>query len=250
MLRRSEPTAPQRRQPPVPAPVLRQESLPGSGLSRATLFSTRQSRLRPSADFFFRAVAKPARLVTLGRLRQSAQVRRALEAAILLRVAATISSSLVGMGIVESIPAGERCCAELSVAFRLACSDRDRRGIRLCGRRAAAARRSRDALKVTLRSDDGAFLQPRTSAVPCARHRKVVAVSGKNTISNSGLPRVLCQLSSETGGKDLAPHLDFTGPNRSVAERSFLSLRFVSLSVVLGYRSVGAGDNAGAPQSR
>lgn len=45
--------------------------------------------------------------------------------------------------------------------------------------------------------------------------------------------RVLCQLSIETGGKDLAPHLDFTG--RMVRSRTkFFVTQFLSLVIVFG----------------
>ncbi len=46
-------------------------------------------------------------------------------------------------------------------------------------------------------------------------------------------PRVLCQLSSETGGKDLAPYLDFT--DQSVCgRRNLLAIPLLGLAIVLG----------------
>jgi tetratricopeptide (TPR) repeat protein len=67
----------------------------------------------------------------------------------------------------------------------------------------------------------------------CISSRKVVAVSGKNTISNTRVLGYPFSYLSETGGKDLAPHLDFT--DRLVRGRTkCLVIQFVSLLVVLG----------------
>ena len=81
----------------VPAPVRPPENPRGSALSTAKPSSARRSRLRPSADRL-QGIAKSSRLVMLRcqpRARSSAD---ALAAAILRRVAAMISSSLVGTG--------------------------------------------------------------------------------------------------------------------------------------------------------
>ena len=64
-------------------------------------------------------------------------------------------------------------------------------------------------------------------------HRKVVAISGKNTISKTEVLGYSVSYLQETGGKDLAPYLDFTG--RLVRGRTkFFVTQFLSLLVVLG----------------